>query len=644
MSTPPKPPKPQSRQRPATGAGAGAKRGDAPDPGLLRPAGSSFPPSIAAPLDLAQVPFVLALQRLPGRDAPRGGHSDAAGDEETPEAETDERDAEALERLPVLPGEAWQARYDIVERFGRTLTVRVEGHSRLGMPRGRDLDVFLAVLALYGDDYQQVLAGRPSRLQDGALADVSVNEILGAMGIPADDRNGTASRRVRQALRRFAYLTFTATGRVFRDAEGEAAALLAGSADARPTVPDRGTGGRRDARDVLTVDEEVTHLLEYRWQLNYARSPAGELRITRLKLNPRFHEHLVTGWVAWIEDDRYRALTSPLARRLYVLLAGEAATGRSAPWAFDLRALRAACGMSPRRYANEVKKDLVRAAEELASAGVLAAGAEAMSPKKGEWTITFEPGPALALAALLRGTSVLDLSSSRAQLAFLHYFGFDDGAARTLLADRPNAVYDALCFALYVRETEPGRVTRSWRGFITDRVVANRPNSGEVGYAAWAAKRLAPPGQLPSASPSAAPQREPSPPAPPSHPPRVLPSDAVAAAVWAELLGVLPASGTAAAVDRQLVGHLVPIEVAGDTLVVGTDLLFAPSTVRRVREALALGLEVCASNVRASGSGGVAPTRLRIEHVVPSRDGATIIRQSMLGGVEDRSESDSATP
>jgi len=291
--------------------------------------------------------------------------------------------------------------------------------------------------------------------------------------------------------------------------------------------------------------------------------------------------------------------------------------------------------MSPRRYANEVKKDLVRAAEELASAGVLAGGAEAVSPKKGEWTITFEPGPALALAALMRGTSVLDLSSSRAQLAFLHYFGFDDGAARALLVDRPNAVHDALCFALYVRETEPARVTRSWRGFITDRVVANRPNSGEVGYAAWAAKRLAPAGESP---PGTAPHAAAPSPAPSSHPPLVLPSDAVAAAIWEEVLGALPPSGTAAPVDRQLVGHLVPVEVAGDTLVVATDLLFAPSTVRRVRRALARALEGCASEGRGSDGGSMAPTRLRIEHVVPSRDGATIIRQSMLGGVEDGSE------
>jgi plasmid replication initiation protein len=285
-----------------------------------------------------------------------------------PRRENDERDAEALDRLPILPPAAWQTRYDIVERFGRTLTIRVEGHSRLGMPRGRDLDVLLGVLTLYAEDYQRVLGGGPSRLADGALADVSVNEILNAMGVSSDDRNGTASRRVRQALRRFGHLRFTSTGRVFRDASGEAAALLAGASGVQPRVPDRGAKHRATAavdgraERVVAVEEEVTQLLEYTWRLSYERNPSGELRIVRLKLNERFHQHLVTGWVAWIEVERYRALSSALARRLYVFLAGEAATGRPAPWTFDLRAVRTACGMSAERFANDIKKDLTRAA------------------------------------------------------------------------------------------------------------------------------------------------------------------------------------------------------------------------------------------------------------------------------------------
>jgi plasmid replication initiation protein len=572
-----------------------------------------------------------------------------------PEQDTDERDAEALERLPVLPTEAWQARYDIVERFGRTLTVRVEGHSRLGMPRGRDLDVLLAVLALYAEDYQRVLAGHPSRLVDGGLADVSVNEILGAMGIPADDRNGTASRRVRQALRRFGHLKFTSTGRVFRDAAAEAAALAAGDPAVRPRVPDR-TGGARGPRagggdGVVTVEEEVTHLLEYAWHLSFARSPAGELRITRLRLNPRFHEHLVTGWVAWIEADRYRALSSPLARRLYVLLAGEAATGRPAPWALDLRALRAACGMSPHRYANEIKKDLVRACAELADVGVLAEGPAVESPRKGEWTLTFEPGPALALAALLRGTSVVDLTSDRAQLAFLHYFGFEAAAARDLLAQAPHAVYDALCYALYVREVDPGRVTRSWRGFILERVAANRPNSGDVGFAAWAAKRLtvpAGPAAPGGATPDAAPAR--SGPRRPAQDNRAEPDvaaslarDPAAAAAWQALQDVLTPAAEGDVTERQLIRHLVPVTVAGDTLVLGTDLLFAPSTVRRVRSALATALGTLSGALASApdapgGEPGARLTRVRIAHVWAGRDGTAPTLRPMLGGDDDPPE------
>ena len=605
-----------------------------PDAGLLLRTGQAAVPAVPAPLDLAQVPFVLASLRAPGAPGRAKGE-----DEDPPEAESDERDADFLERLPVLPPEAWQARYELVERFGRKVTIRVEGHSRLGMPRGRDLDVFLAVLALYAEDYQAVLAGKPSRLVDGALADVSVNEILTAMGVDRKERNATASRRVRQALRRFGYLTFTSTGRVFRDVSAEAAALVGGDPNARPRVPDRGTAGRgRSAGGVLAVEEEVTHLLEYAWRLSYDRSAAGELRITRLKLNARFHEHLVTGWVAWIEADRYRALSSPLARRLYVLLAGEAASGRSAPWVFDLRALRAACGVLPSRYANEVKRDLVRAADELAGVGVLGSGLGAASPKTGEWLLTFEPGPALALAALLRGTSVVALTRDRAQLAFLHDFGFADAGARALLAASPHAVYDALCFALYVRETDPARVTRSWRGFILDRVTANRPNTGDVGFAAWAAKRLVVPASPDSTS--AAGRGETTSiaasPAPAVAPPdlgAVFTGEPLAAALWTTLRDLLPESATASMSERQLVGHLVPVAVTDGTLVLGTDLFVAPSTVRRVRTAVAAALADLAAS-RSAEDGGSA-LRVRIEQIGGGRDGTAVVLRPMLGGADE---------
>ncbi len=617
-----------------------------PDVALLQRTGGAVVPNVPAPLDLAQVPFVLASLRAPALPGRSKGE-----DDDPPEAETDERDADFLERLPVLPVEAWQAKYELIERFGRTVTIRVEGHSRLGMPRGRDLDVFLAVLALYAEDYQAVLAGKPSRLVDGALADVSVNEILTAMGVDRKERNATASRRVRQALRRFGYLKFTSTGRVFRDASGEAAAIVGGEPGARPRVPDRAASGRgRSAGDgVVAIEEEVTHLLEYAWRLSYERSATGELRITRLKLNARFHEHLVTGWVAWIEADRYRALSSPLARRLYVLLAGEAASGRPAPWAFDLRALRAACGVLPSRYANEVKRDLVRAADELVGVGVLAAGLGATSPKKGEWVLTFEPGPALALAALLRGTSVIDLTSDRAQLAFLHYFGFDDAGARALLAASPHAAYDALCFALYVRETDPGRVTRSWRGFVLDRVAANRPNTGDVGFATWAAARLVPASDAVGAPAGNAAVRPPTVVAPNVDPEVAgaaaaaelaasLPGDARAVAVWALLRDLLPEGATASMPERQLLGHLVPVSLADGMLVLGTDLFVAPSTVRRVRAAVTAALsELSAASEPGPGD---LPARVRIDQIGRARDGHQPVLRPMLGGSDDGEPAD----
>ncbi|HEY0778271.1 MAG TPA: hypothetical protein VGD56_09920 [Gemmatirosa sp.] len=619
-------------------------------------------PDVAAPLDLAQIPFILASPKVATSPLPVSNGQKLAADE-VAEADTDERDAEALERLPVLPAAAWQTRYDVIERFGRTLTVRIEGHSRLGMPRGRDLDVLLGVLTLYAEDYQRVLAGAPSRIVDGALADVSVNEILTAMGVSTEDRNGSASRRVRQALRRFGHLKFTSTGRVFRDMAGDAAALLGGAPGAQPRVPDRGVKPRAPgtgrADGVIAVEEEVTHLLEYAWRLSYERSPAGELRIVRLKLNDRFHQHLVTGWVAWIEAERYRALSSALARRLYVFLAGEAATGRAAPWTFDLRVVRTACGMSSERFANEIKKDLTRAALELTSVDVLGAPLHAASPSRGEWTLTFEPGPALALAVLLRGTSVLDLTGDRAQLAFLRYFGFDDAAARDLIAGAPSAVYDALCYALYVRETDPGRVTRSWRGFILERVTAKRPNTGDVGYAAWAAKRLAPveprptagdPGSGPSTA-TAGGSRVRDVDSPEGSSPgdvasniyEGLPRDPAAVVLWIAVRDALPSALTDDVLSRQLIEHLVPVDAGDRTFTLGTDLLFSRSTVTRVREGITDIARHLTAERRSDDGGPIH--HVRIQQVWVARAGAAPTLRSMPGGtVEQPEPADSLLP
>src|SRR3712207_6178118 len=101
---------------------------------------------------------------------------------------------------------------------------------------------------------------------------------------------------------------------------------------AAPVVPTRGRRSAGAGPALRAREEEVTWLLEYRWRTEYLRQAEGESWIVHLRLNPRWFDQAVSGWVAWIDTQRYRALGGPLAKRLYQLLAVEAAFGTPAPW------------------------------------------------------------------------------------------------------------------------------------------------------------------------------------------------------------------------------------------------------------------------------------------------------------------------
>ena len=88
----------------------------------------------------------------------------------------------------------------------------------------------------------------------------------------------------------------------------------------------------------------VLHVLEYAVKRTYDRREEGEDWIAHLQINPVWLRELAGGWAAWINVERYVALRSPIAKRLYQLFAGEAARGVSAPWVIQLADLQARCG------------------------------------------------------------------------------------------------------------------------------------------------------------------------------------------------------------------------------------------------------------------------------------------------------------
>jgi len=478
---------------------------------LARPRPASLP--VSAALDLVKLPLVLAMKKRIGVPAES-------------EVAADSLDDEQLMRLPVLPEELYEVRFTTTDRFGIQHRIYITGSNRLGLPYGHDGDVLMALFALYGDDRQRVLAGQAPRIVDGEFSGISVAMIARAMGYARLD--GGIAKRIRSALRRLAFVRIMASSTEFRDTRETASALLDGRTGTRPLTPTLRRPAAGGAGATSAREEEVAWLLEYRWRTEYNRTADGEAWIRRLRVNPLWLDQTASGWVAWIDMERYMSLGGPLAKRLYQLLACEAAYGTPAPWVFSVDALRGACAISPRRFANDVVKSLVPAAQELCAHGVLSS-VEHRRIRNGVHELTVSPGPTLAMASLLRGASALDLHETQVQMMFLRSFGMDDRIARELIELDAAAVPEALLYALFVRDTAPGQVQRSWSKMIEERVRNGRSNAGTVGFEEWRRRQAAKLAAAPAPVRSPAP-REPA--APPEPPP--LPDD-----VWGTVLGAL---------------------------------------------------------------------------------------------------------
>jgi hypothetical protein len=416
---------------------------------------------IGMSLDLIQIPVVLAAKQRVGLAPPRAGD----------------------DRPGVLPEQYVRMAVTLAGR-GVRRTVVVEGSPTLGLPYGDDADVLLALFRLVHDDQQRVLLGHEPRVVDGEFLSPSLTMIANALQA---QRGGSQRRQIRTALERLANVRIKTSSEFFRDTREHAARIVDGHPDAHPVVPqarpDRVAPGR-----VVSATEKITWLLEYEWRRDFSRNEDGEDWITRLRLNPVWCAHGASGWVAWIEMPIFRAL-GPAAKRLYMHLATRAACEGMVPWTFDAAELGRTC--APLASSNaQALKYLRAAADALREAGVVAEWQE-VAERRADRRFTFHAGPVLTLAAHLRGAGTFDPDDVRLQFAALQFFGVDVAEARRWLAEHPTATRDALCYAIFLRETNPARVRSSWPAMMRERILNRRTNVGEVGYEAWAARRLA---------------------------------------------------------------------------------------------------------------------------------------------------------
>ena len=334
-----------------------------PDPASLLDPSQRVELPLGMSLDLARLPLALSARR---REVPEGAQEPADG------------------QPPMLPAEYVRLAVHLVEG-GVPRHVVVEGSPTLGLPFGADLDVLLALFKLAQEDHQRILQGQSPTIVDGEFLSPTLRQIANAMGVTS---NGDRPKRIRGALERLGHVRIRTTATVVRHEESRAAQILAGERGAAPVVPD-GRPARYGApaptersgsgRPVM-VEEEVTWLLEYRWRTDFTRNEDGEHWIARLRLNPLWLAHATSGWAAWVEMPVFVGL-GPLAKRLYMLLAGRAACEGLVTWDFGATELAHACAVGSGRAQGQINRDLRLAADDLRAAGVIAECRRGASPR-----------------------------------------------------------------------------------------------------------------------------------------------------------------------------------------------------------------------------------------------------------------------
>jgi hypothetical protein len=327
------------------------------------------------------------------------------------------------------PAHAFQ-KNEIVYPDGSRFWAEISANPMLGLPSVYDLDYLLGVIRL-ADQGQVDSSGK---------LDVTYRSLIQAT------RAGEASKRkvesAKRALGRWGNTSVrTAMNMVLREAHGGPA----GEPAAR-------TPAARPSR----LEREATHwILEYDWETEYHGSTTRDT-IGTLRINPVWLAQAESGMTAWIDIEIHNAISSPIAKGMYLQLVLAAAEGHRltthiAPlqWWID------AIGVTSREKPNKIAARFQEAVQTLIEREVLSAG-EVSSPRRGEYEIAIEPGSALTGVIAARGIGSMDPVRTRTLVWHLRRLGCTPSEARTLLSRYGIGIQGMLQRVHYERTVKQG--------------------------------------------------------------------------------------------------------------------------------------------------------------------------------------------
>ena len=210
------------------------------------------------------------------------------------------------------------------------------------LPGTFDQDVYIELLYRYQE------SGRPA---DGVLT-FTLHAFLRAMGRRVD---GRTYEQLRGALARLERTTLESAGAYWDAANGKP---LEGAF----TLLSAATVDRRRAadRDQLSLFPAVT---------------AAEPGVARVSLAPQIRSNLDAGHVTSLRLLGYSSLLSPVARRIYRLLAVQLAAGADGRWRVSLDTLAELLPLT-QRYPSHILRVVKPASEMLVAAGIVHAAEE----------------------------------------------------------------------------------------------------------------------------------------------------------------------------------------------------------------------------------------------------------------------------
>lgn len=419
---------------------------------------------------------------------------------------------------------------------GKHVHVYISSDGKDPLPYYKDMEILLAIFAMLQEDGVMSDDGFPGRLYDVPIARFAA--ILGRA------ESGDFIGHVRDALSRLAGVRIVTH---VPDAEG-ADDILEGRRAAR--MPRQRRRGERGKFGLLSVRYH---------------EDSGAIRY--IQVDTTWISQGVLGWTAWVDLPRYTRLDSPVAQRLYVLAAVQAARG-AAEWTYTVQELVALCRLNPGTAEKDHRKTINAALAVLVEQSVLSSGV-VEKQGRGSFVVRMQAGTALTAARLLRGVGLADPAELSRQLLLLASVGITGARAREILRDAPEDAYWALCYYVYNRETqEEAQWLKDPAAFLVWAIREGRNLAADAAFYRWHQERAREhPTPLPPVAREAA-----RPPVP--RPNRVECRDPRAAELWAALCDRFRDAGMSA-MDQTMIEHLGPLAIDGEALIAATHTMFA---------------------------------------------------------------------